>query len=131
MTTLFGYDIGDVGSLFEDFGAKDIISGVSAFGQITGSNDAEKNAQKLAETKQANDFALLDKQQAQAIELLKLKAALGGGGGGGGGTDMRPYIYQGGLAAREQQMQGARDSSNATIGALRTLLEAAQRPLSR
>lgn len=104
-----------------------IVSGIGAYG-------ASRAQGEVADQAQADrDFQsqLLDKKFQQEVELMKLKAALGGGGGGGGGVDMRPYIYQGRLQARQAAMDSAQGSSGLTIEALRNLMDAAQRPLIR
>lgn len=103
---------------------KGIIEGLGIYSTIKGQKDKEKAAADAAASKGNSATDLENLQFEHAKELLALKAAQGGGGAG---TDMRPYVFD----AYKNRGATALASSTLTIQALKNLMEAAQRPLSK
>lgn len=130
---IFDISWSDVKDVAKDiFTPKNILEGIGAYGKISAASDANRAAIDLSNQNFAHDQALSDQTFQQQIQLAQLRASLAGGGGSATPmVDMRPYIYQGKLKAAEAQMVGRQDASTLTVSALKNLIEAAQRPLTR
>lgn len=130
----FVSDIGESlsGVLDNDiFSTNNILSGLGAFANVLNQNE---QAQLLAEQSQSkfdHDINMANLQHQQAIEILKLKAALGGGGGGGGGGIDQAALarYQQMMAAAQMGIEANQVGSANTIQALRNVMEGAQAPI--
>jgi hypothetical protein len=126
----FGGFLGDL------FSPESVASGLSALGTSHLASNKNDSAMDQLRLKFEQDKEMSALSQAQNIELLKLKAALGGGGGGGGSNIGQQIDYQkqrdkyeGQLRAREAQILAAQRGSGLTLDAIKNMIDAGQKPL--
>lgn len=130
-----GFLSDSVGDIFDSdiFSTQNILSGLGSFATVYGQ---QEQAEKLAEAERSKfdqSVYMQNLGHQQAIELLKLRAALGGGGGGGGGGTNVEGIekLRAMMSAKEMQTNQANQGANLTVQALNNLIMAGQRPIIR
>lgn len=125
----FGGFLGDL------FSSKNVATGLGVFAQAQLAKKQQEDSLSALQAKFEQEKEMAGINQANAIELLKLKASLGGGGGGSSGVG--PALdyyrdrdkYQGQLQAREAQILAATRGSQLTLDAVKNMISAGQRPL--
>ena len=123
------------GFLGDMFSPENVAAGVSAFGTGYLAENKNDSAMDQLRLKFEQDKEMAAINQASAIELLKLKQALGGGGGGGSGVGEQIAYqkqrdkYEGQLRAREAQILAAQRGSGLTLDAVKNMIDAGQKPL--
>lgn len=135
LSDIGGFLSDSVGDIFNSdiFSTQNILSGLGSFATVYGQ---QEQAEKLAEAERSKfdqSVYMQNLGHQQAIELLKLKAALGGGGGGGGGGTNVEGIekLRAMMQAKDMQTNQATQGANLTVQALNNLIMAGQRPIIR
>lgn len=118
------------------FSVKNIGAGLSAYGASKSADDAKNTLLDTQEMKFQQEKDMAGINQANAIELLKLKQALGGDGGASNAANIAAATqkkiagYQGRLGAREARMKYGQAAGDSLLEAFKTLIGAAQRPIA-
>lgn len=114
------------------FSTDNILGGLGAFANVYSQQEKQHAAEEASKAAFDQQVALLNIKHQQDIEMAKLAASLKGGGGGGGHPD-----YEGIeklrqlMAAKELQVTANQAGANATVEALKNLMEGAQAPILR
>lgn len=129
----FVSDIGEsLGGILDNdiFSTNNILGGLGAFASVLNQNEQAQALAEQSKSKFDQEVFVNNLDHQQAIEILKLQAALRGGGGGGGGVDQAALArYQQMMAAAQMGIEANQVGSANTIQALRNVMEGAQAPI--